>query len=172
MKAKKSRAGKSVKKAAPKKKVSFIGKGYHSVTPYLSIRGAAKAIEFYKKALGAKEVMRMPGPKGDIFHAEIQVGDSRVMLADEYPDIEFLSPKSRGGTTVTLHVYVKDVDATMERAVAAGAKITQSVKDQFYGDRTGTMEDPFGHRWNLATHKEDLSAAEMRKRAAQAAKLS
>jgi len=112
----------------------------------------------------------MPGPKGDIGHAEIRIGDSRIMLADEYPEIQFLSPASRGGTTVSILLYVKDVDAMVERAMAAGAKLTRPVADQFYGDRTGSLEDPFGHMWHVATHKEDLSMAELRKRAEQAAK--
>jgi PhnB protein len=156
------------KTAAPKKPVKPIPEGYHSVTPYLSAREAARALEFYKKAFGAKEIMRMPGPEGKIGHAEIRIGDSRIMVADEHPQMDFLGPQSRGGTTVHLHVYVKDVDATVAQAVAAGAKLTRPVKDQFYGDRLGTVEDPFGHVWHLATHKEDLSAAEMRKRAEQA----
>ncbi len=171
MKRKKAAPGKAAKKpAAPRKKVPPIPAGYHAVTPYLSIRGAAEALEFYKKAFGATEIMRMPGPKGDVGHAEIRIGDSRIMLADEYPEIQFLSPASRGGTTVSIHLYVKDVDAMVERAVAAGAKLTRPVADQFYGDRTGTLEDPFGHMWHVATHKEDLSMAELRKRAEQAAK--
>ena len=153
------------RKPVRRRKVSPIPKGYSSVTPYLSIRGAAAAMEFYRKAFGAKEIMRMPGPKGDVGHAEIQLGGSRIMIADEYPEIDFLSPKSRGGTTVTLHVYVKDVDALVARAVAAGARITQPVQDKFYGDRTGTLEDPFGHVWHFATHVEDVSMAELRKRA-------
>ena len=158
------------KAAAPqKKKVQPIPAGYHSVTPYLSLRGAAQAIAFYKKALGAKEIMRMPGPDGKIGHAEVQIGDSRIMLADEYEAIGFLSPLARGGTTVTLHVYVKDVDAMVARATAAGAKVTRPVEDQFYGDRTGSIEDPFGHVWHLATRKEELSMAELKKRAAKAA---
>ena len=156
------------KKAKKAKKVQPIPAGYHSVTPYLSIQGAAKAIEFYKKALGAKEIMRMPGPDGKIGHAEIRVGDSRVMLADEHPPLDFLAPPSRGGSTVHLHIYVRDVDAQVEKAVAAGAKLERPVADQFYGDRLGTIQDPFGHVWHIATHKEDLSPAEMRKRAAMA----
>ncbi len=171
MKRKKAAAGKAATKpAASRRKVAPIPAGYHAVTPYLSIRGAAEALEFYKKAFGAKEIMRMPGPKGDIGHAEIRIGDSRIMLADEYPEIQFLSPASRGGTTVSLHLYVKDVDAMVERAVAAGAKLTRPVADQFYGDRTGSLEDPFGHMWHVATHKEDLSKAELRRRAERAAK--
>ena len=171
MKRKNSRTKVVAKKAAvQQKKVSPIPAGYHSVTPYLSIRGAAQAIDFYKKALGAKEIMRMPGPDGKVGHAELQIGDSRVMLADEYEAIGFLSPQARGGTTVTLHVYVKDCDAMMTRATAAGAKVTRPVQDQFYGDRTGSIEDPFGHVWHLATHKEDLSMSELKKRAAHASK--
>jgi PhnB protein len=156
------------KTAAPKKLVKPIPEGYHSVTPYLSTREAARALEFYKKAFGAKEIMRMPGPEGKIGHAEIRIGDSRIMVADEHPQMDFLGPQSRGGTTVHLHIYVKDADATAAQAVAAGAKLVRPVQDQFYGDRLGTVEDPFGHVWHLATHKEDLSAAEMRKRAKQA----
>jgi PhnB protein len=167
---KNTRSKAQAKKAAvQQKKVQPVPAGYHSVTPYLSIRGAAQAIEFYKKALGAKEVMRMPGPDGKVGHAELQIGDSRVMLADEYEAIGFLSPQARGGTTVTLHVYVKDADAMVARASAAGAKITRPVEDQFYGDRTGSIEDPFGHVWHFATRKEALSMAELKKRAAKAA---
>jgi PhnB protein len=154
----------------PKKKVKFIPAGYHSVTPYLSCRDAARAIEFYKKAFGAAEVMRMPGPDGKLGHAEIRIGDSRVMLSDEYPEMQFFGPQTRGGTTVHIHLYVKDVDAMVERAVAAGAKLVRPVKDQFYGDRTGSIEDPFGHVWHLATHQEDLSVAELRRRAEAATK--
>jgi PhnB protein len=157
-------------KRAPKKKVSFVPAGYQEVTPYLSIRDAARAIEFYKKAFGAAEVMRMPGPDGKLGHAEMKMGGSRVMLSDEYPDMQFMGPETRGGTTVHIHLYVRDVDALAERAVAAGAKLIRPVEDKFYGDRTGTVEDPFGHVWHIATHKEDLSKAEMRKRAEKAAK--
>jgi PhnB protein len=171
MKRKKAAAGNATRKpAAPRKRVAPIPAGYHAVTPYLAIRGAAAALEFYKRAFGATEIMRMPGPKGGIGHAEIRIGDSRIMLADEYPEIQFLSPASRGGTTVSIHLYVRDVDAVVARAVAAGAKLTRPVADQFYGDRTGSLEDPFGHAWHVATHKEDLSMAVLRKRAEQAAK--
>jgi PhnB protein len=152
---------------ARKKKVSFIPKGYRSVTPYLACRGAAQALAFYRKAFGAAELMRMPAPGGKVGHAEIRIGDSRIMLADEHPEIGFLAPPSRGGTSVLLHVYVKDADAVVKRAVAAGAKLEQPVEDKFYGDRSGSVVDPFGHVWNLATHKEDLSPAEMKKRAAK-----
>ena len=152
------------------KKVQPIPKGYGAVTPYLSLRGAAQAIEFYKRAFGAKEIMRMPGPEGKLGHAEIRIGDSRVMLSDEYQPMAFLGPQSRGGTTVHIHLYVRDVDAVVARATAAGAKLVRPVQDQFYGDRTGSLEDPFGHMWHVATHKEDLSMAEMKRRAEQAAK--
>ena len=158
------------KATAKKKKVQPIPAGYSAVTPYLSIRGAAQAIEFYKNAFGAKEIMRMPGPEGKLGHAEISIGGSRIMLSDEYEAMAFFSPKARGGTTVHIHLYVKDVDATVARATAAGAKVNRPVKDQFYGDRTGSIEDPFGHMWHIATHKEDLSKAEMARRSAEAAK--
>ena len=159
------------KKAAPKKKkVQPIPAGYSAVTPYLSIRGAAEAIEFYKKAFGAKEIMRMPGPDGKLGHAEISIGGSRIMLSDEYEEMAFFGPQTRGGTTVLIHLYVKDVDATVARAIAVGGKVVRPVKDQFYGDRTGSIEDPFGHMWYVATHKEDFSKAEMTRRAAEAAK--
>jgi PhnB protein len=147
---------------------SAAPEGYHSVTPYLAVDDAAAAIAFYKEAFGAIEVMRMPAPGGKIGHAEVEIGGSRVMLADEYPDMDFRSPKAYGGTPVTLHLYVADVDAVARRAVAAGAREIRPVEDQFYGDRTGTFEDPFGHVWHLATRKEDLSAAELKRRAEKA----
>jgi PhnB protein len=142
--------------------------GYHSVTPYLAVDGAADAIAFYKKAFGATEVMRMPGPAGRVGHAEIEIGESRIMLADEYPDMNFRSPKAYGGTPVTLHLYVADVDAVARQAVAAGARELRPVKDQFYGDRSGSIEDPFGHVWHIATRKEDVPVDELKRRAAQA----
>ena len=160
---------KAKKSRAKKARVQPIPKGYHDVTPYLSVRGAADAIEFYKKAFGAAEVMRMPGPEGKLGHAEIRIGASRIMLSDEYPEMDFTGPETRGGTTVHLHVYVKDVDRTIARAEAAGGKVIRAVEDRFYGDRTGSIQDPFGHVWHFATHKEDLSKAELRKRAAKAA---
>jgi PhnB protein len=165
----KKKAARRKARATPAKKVQAIPAGYGTVTPYLSVRGAAQAIEFYKKAFGAKEIMRMPGPDGKLGHAEIRIGDSRVMLSDEYEAMAFLGPQSRGGTTVHIHLYVRDVDATVARATAAGAKVVRPVQDQFYGDRTGSIEDPFGHLWHVATHKEDLSMAEMKRRAEQAA---
>jgi PhnB protein len=146
--------------------VKPIPEGYHNVTPYLILGGAGEAIAFYKKALGAEEVLRMDGPGGRIHHAEIKVGDSRIMLADEHPEIQALSPKTIGGSPVSIHLYVEDVDAAVARAVAAGAKLIRPVADQFYGDRTGGIEDPFGYRWFIATHTEDLTMDEIRRRAA------
>jgi PhnB protein len=146
-----------------------IPDGYHTVTPYLIVKGAAEALDFYKKAFSASEKMRMPDPKSSLIgHAEITIGDSTIMLADEYPDMGFRSPKSLGGTPVSILLYVKDVDATARQALAAGAKELRPVRDQFYGDRSGTLEDPFGHVWTVATHKEDLTPDEIGKRAAAA----
>jgi PhnB protein len=147
-------------------KVKPIPEGHHTITPYLSIRGAAAAIDFYKRAFGATEVMRMAQPDGRVGHAELQLGDSRVMLADEFPEMDFRSPSTIGGTPVSLHMYVEDVDAVVKQAVAAGAKLVRPVQDQFYGDRSGTVTDPYGHVWHVSTHKEDLSMEEIRKRAA------
>jgi PhnB protein len=149
-------------------KAKPIPDGYHTVTPYLIVNGAAQALEFYKKAYGATEMMRFPGPGGKIMHAEIKIGDSPIMLADEAPEMGARSPKTIGGTPVSLLLYVEDVDAWASKAVAAGAKVQRPVQDQFYGDRTGTFEDPFGHVWSIATHKEDVSLEEMQKRAASA----
>jgi PhnB protein len=141
-----------------------IPDGYHTVTPYLIVKGGSRAIDFYKKAFGASERMRMDGPNGTVGHAEIEIDGSAVMLADEFPDMGFRSPQSLGGAGVSLHLYVKDVDVRFNQAVAAGAKALRPVQDQFYGDRSGTLEDPFGHVWTISTHKEDLSPEEMRKR--------
>jgi len=141
---------------------------YPRVTPYLYIDGASAAIDFYRSVLGARERMRMPGPDGKIGHAELDVGDSVIMLADSNPDMDVRSPKSIGGTPVALHVYVEDADGVFERAMQAGARQLRPVEDQFYGDRSGQFEDPFGHRWNVATHVEDVSPDEMAKRAAAA----
>jgi PhnB protein len=143
-----------------------VPEGYHTVTPYLMFSGASAAIEFYKKALGASEVMRLDDPSGRIHHAEIRIGDSCIMLADEHPELQALSPNTIGGSPVSLHVYVEDVDAAVDRAVKAGAKLVRPVADQFYGDRSGGIEDPFGYRWFIATHKEDLTIDEIRRRAA------
>ena len=141
-----------------------IPDGYHSVTPYLIIKGAAKAIEFYQRAFGATELMRMNGPDGRIAHAEIKIGDSAVMLADEAPDMGHRSPQSLGGAGVGLMVYVDRVDEVYKRAITAGAKEVRPVKDQFYGDRSGTLQDPFGHTWTIATHVEDIAPDELRRR--------
>jgi len=146
---------------------SPIPEGYPEVTPYLIVDGAADAIDFYKSVLGASERMRMPAPDGRIGHAELEVGGSVIMLADESPEMGARGPRGVGGTPVTIHVYLDDVDAAFERAAAAGAKTLREVEDQFYGDRSGQLEDPFGHRWNLATHIEDVSPEEMSKRAAE-----
>jgi PhnB protein len=143
-----------------------IPDGYHTVTPYLIVNGAASAIEFYKKAFGATELFRMPGPDGKIGHAEIKIGNSPIMLADEHPEMGFRGPKALGGSPVGILLYVEDVDKMAGQAVAAGAKVEKPVQDQFYGDRSGTFADPFGHRWTIATHKEDVSSEEMQKRMA------
>ena len=146
--------------------VKAIPEGWEGATPYLSIKGAAAAIEFYKKAFGATETMRMTGPDGRIGHAELMIGKAHIMVADEHPEIGFRSPQTLGGSPVTIHLYVEDVDALAARAEAAGAKVRRPVADQFYGDRGGQFEDPFGHVWYFATHKEDVSHEEMQKRAA------
>ena len=148
--------------------VKPIPEGYPTATPYLIVTGAAKAIEFYKKAFGAEEMMRMAQPDGRIGHAEIKIGNSPIMLADEFPDMGARSPQSLGGSPVSILLYVKDVDAVFTQAVAAGAIVQRPVADQFYGDRTGGVIDPFGHVWYIATHKEDVSPKEMKKRAAAA----
>jgi PhnB protein len=145
-------------------KAKPIPEGFHSVTPYLCVRDAARAIEFYKEAFGATEIVRLDAPGGKIGHAEIKIGDSIIMLADEFPEINFRSPQTVGGPSSHFMIYVEDVDASVERAVAAGAKLTRPVKDEFYGDRTGGVEDPFGHAWYIATHIEDLSLEEIKRR--------
>jgi PhnB protein len=148
-------------------KAKPIPDSYPQITPYLCIDGAGTAIEFYSKVFGAAERMRLPAPDGKIGHAELQIGDSVIMLSDEYPEMNIRSPKALGGTAVTLNVYVDDVDTVFDRAVNAGAKALRPVEDQFYGDRSGQFEDPFGHRWSVATHIEDVSPDEMAKRAAE-----
>ncbi|HKD78382.1 MAG TPA: VOC family protein [Candidatus Angelobacter sp.] len=147
-------------------KAKPIPDGYHHVTPYLSIKGAAAAIDFYKKAFGAVEVMRMPQPDGRVGHAELKFGESYVMLADEFPEMNVVGPKTLGNTSVGLLLYVDDVEKTIERAVALGAKILKPVQDQFYGDRNATLEDPFGHKWTVAVHLEDVTPEEMERRMA------
>lgn len=145
-------------------KVKSVPQGYHTLTPYLIIKGAARAIEFYKKAFGATEVLRMSKQDGSIGHAEMMVGDSRMMLADECPEMGARSPQSFAGTPVMMHLYVEDVDGMTKQALAAGAKEMKPVQDQFYGDRSGLIADPFGHVWSIATHIEDVSAEELHKR--------
>jgi PhnB protein len=139
---------------------------YHTITPYLYIKGAAEAIKYYEKVFGATESVAMPGPGGKIMHAELKIGDSIVMLAEENRAMGALIPATLGGSPFLLHIYVTDVDAVTKKAVDAGAKLIRPVKDQFYGDRTGTVIDPFGHVWNIGTHVEDVSPDEMRKRMA------
>lgn len=157
--------------------VSHKPEGYYSVTPYLIIDGAAEAIDYYKQAFAAEEVLRIPMPvPGDaasgveggdrLGHAEIRIGDSHVMLADEFPEMDLLGPHSRGGATASLMIYTEDVDATFARAIAAGGTEEKAVQDQFYGDRSGTLVDPFGHRWTVATHIEDVAPDEMERRMA------
>jgi PhnB protein len=147
----------------------FIPEGYHTVTPYLSVKNAGEAIDWYKRALGASEIMRFEHG-GKVGHAEIEIGDSVVMLSDEWPEGGHLSPLALGGTPVSLHIYVTDVDTAFKRAIDAGAKEERAVQDQFYGDRSGTLLDPFGHRWSLATHVEDVSEEEMKRRMANFSK--
>jgi PhnB protein len=146
-----------------------IPEDYPQVTPYLCVDGASAAIEFYGRVLGTTERMRMQTPEGTVGHAELQLGDSLIMLADEFPELGVRSPKAFGGSPVTLSVYVEDVDAVFERAVQAGAKVLRPLEDQFYGDRSGQFEDPFGHRWSVATRVENVSPEEMARRADEAA---
>lgn len=147
-----------------KSNVKPIPDGYSVVSPYLIIRGAARALEFYRQVLGAKERMRLPMPNGQIGHAEIEIGGSVIMLSDESPEMGCRGPESFGGSPVSLHVYVEDVDAVVAKAVSHGAKLTRPVEDQFYGDRSGTIVDPFGHTWHLATHVEDVAPDEIDRR--------
>jgi PhnB protein len=148
--------------------VKPIPEGYPQVTPYLHVDGASAAIEFYATVFGATERMRMPEPDGRIGHAELQIGESLIMLSDEYPELGVRSPKALGGTSVTMSVYVEDVDGVFDRALQAGATVLRPIQDQFYGDRSGTLEDPFGHRWSVATHIEDVPPEELAARAAAA----
>jgi PhnB protein len=142
-----------------------IPEGYHSVTPYMICKGAADAIEFYKKAFGAVEVMRMAGPNGRIGHAEIKIGDSHIMLSDEHPEMGIYSPQHYGGSPTSVLLYVENADATVNAAVTAGAKVTRPLKDEFYGDRAGTVVDPFGHQWYVHTHIKDVSPEELQRAA-------
>ena len=145
-------------------KAKPIPDGLHGATPYLCCRNAAEAIDFYTRAFRATEVMRLAEPGGRIGHAEIRIGDALIMISDEYPELDVHSPQALGGTPVRIHLYVEDVDALASEAVAAGAKMLIPVSDQFYGDRSGRLADPFGHVWIFSTHKEDVSAEEMQKR--------
>jgi len=147
-------------------KVSYIPKDYHSVTPYLIIKGAARAIDYYKKVFGATETVRMNGPDGKVGHAELKIGDSHIMLADENPSMGpgHTSATTVGGSPVSLYVYLPNVDEVVQRATTEGAKLLKPVQDQFYGDRSGFVQDPFGHLWGIATHVEDVSAEEMKER--------
>jgi PhnB protein len=147
-------------------KVKPIPDEYPELTPYICVDGAEEAIEFYKKVFGARERMRMPGPDGKIGHAEVQIGNSVLMLSDEAPEFGAQAPKRFGGTPVTLSIYVDDVDSVFKKALAAGAKQLRAVENQFYGDRSGQFEDPFGHKWSVATHVEDVAPDEMARRAA------
>ena len=146
--------------------IKAIPDGYHTLTPHLVVKGAAQAIEFYKKAFGAEEIRRMPGPDGkSLMHAELKIGDSRLFLVDEFPEMDCRGPQSIGGSPVTIHMYVNDVDAALDKAVSAGAQVQMPLADMFWGDRYGVLTDPFGHSWSIATHKEDLTPEEIGERA-------
>ena len=147
--------------------VSPIPDGYHSITPYLIVKEAAKAIDFYKRAMGATEVLVLDGPGGTIMHAEIKIGDSHVMLADEFPDMNILAPQNPGNCGVGICLYVPNVDEAVATAIDAGCQVQRPLEDQFYGDRSATLEDPFGHRWTISTHIEDVSHDEIRERMQQ-----
>ncbi len=151
-------------------KVKPVPEGFHTVTPYLVVDDGARAIEFYEQAFGAKEVMRMPGPDGKVSHAEVKIGDSIIMLGPSQASTGVRSPQSLGGSTVSIFLYLEDVDSTFKKALSAGAKEAQPLADQLWGDRYGRLTDPFGHSWSLATHKEDVSAEEMSRRMQEAAK--
>lgn len=146
--------------------VKPVPDGYNTVTPYLIVRQAANAIDFYQKAFGAEPHHRMDGPGGKVMHAELRIGSSHIMLADEMPEMGFVGPQSLGGTSVSILLYVEDVDARFKQAVAAGASVSRPLQDQFYGDRSGTIQDPFGHVWTISTHKEDVSDEEVSRRVA------
>ena len=147
------------------KKVSYMPPGYNNITPYLIAKNASKAIDFYKQVFDAKEVLRMEAPNNRIGHAELTIGDSKFMISDECPEVEALAPHTPGCSAVTLHLYVEDVDKVAEKAIAHGAKLLRKIEDQFYGDRCGTIVDPFGHKWHLSTHIEDVSEEETKRRA-------
>jgi PhnB protein len=151
-------------------KTKPIPVGYQNVTPYLIVKGAAAAIDFYKNAFGATEIMRMPMPDGRVGHAELRIGDSVLMLADEFPEAEAMSPSTLGGTTVGLMIYVDDADIIFNKTISMGGKVKKPMADQFYGDRNGTLEDPWGHKWTIATHVEDVAPEEMERRLAELTK--
>jgi len=152
-------------------KVRYIPEGYHTATPYLIVKDGAAAIDFYKRAFGARELMRMPDPSGKkVAHAEIKIGDSPIMLADESPEMDARSPQALGGSPVSILLYVEDVDTVVKEAVRAGGKLERPIEDKFCGDRSGSLKDPFGHTWHISTHKEDVSPEEMKKRMAAMAK--
>ena len=147
-------------------RIKPIPSGFHTLTPHLVVKGASQAIEFYKKAFGAEEIARVSGPDGkSLMHADLKIGDSHVFLVDEFPEMDCRGPQSIGGTAVTIHMYVEDVDAAFGKAVAAGAQVKMPLADMFWGDRYGVLADPFGHAWSMAAHKEDLTPEEIRKRA-------
>lgn len=173
-KSKLKKVNKNKRKAATKKtnsktskKVMPVPKGYHNVTAYLIVNNAAKAIDFYKAAFGAKEVMRMAKPDGKVGHAEIRIGDSKIMLGDECPEMDVHSPETYGGSAVGIHLYMKNVDQIVEKAIGLGARLIRPAQDMFYGDRSAAVTDPFGHRWFVSTHIEDVTPAKIRKRAAE-----
>ena len=163
---KKILAKKKIIKKAVKKKILTPPKGYHSITPYLIVKNAPKAIAFYKAVFNAKEVMRMEHG-GKIGHAELKVGDSKIMLAEEHPAMNVKAPDAFGGTPVGIHLYIKNVDHVVDKAVSMGAKLIRPIENMFYGDRCGTLEDPYGHQWHISTHIEDVTPAKMKKRAAE-----
>ena len=161
-----TRTARKTKVAKKPAKVKPIPAGYHTMTPYLIVDGASRAIDFYKRAFGARELMRIPAPGDRVGHAEIKIGDSVIMLADEHPEMNARGPAHFGGSPVSLLLYVTDVDRQFKQALASGATEVRPVADQFYGDRAGTLKDPFGHSWHLHTHKENVSPAELKRRMA------
>lgn len=165
--AKKVTVNKVVAKPTAKKKVAPVPKGYNNITPYLIVSNAVKALDFYQKAFGAKIAMRMDKPGGKIGHAELRFGDTKIMLADEFPDMGAVAPKASSTKPMSIHLYTKNVEATLKAATSAGAKVVRPLEDTFYGDRCCAIDDPFGHRWFLATHVQDVSMATIKKRAAE-----
>jgi PhnB protein len=165
MASKKMTTKKRLKGKKKKEKVSAVPKGYHSITPYLIVNNAAKAIDFYRKVFGAKVGLLMDHPGGKIGHAELIMGDAKIMLADEYPDTESYGPQAYGGSPVGIHLYIKNVDVVVKRAIDSGAKLKRPVENMFYGDRSAVLEDPYGHKWLVSTHVENVSPREVKKRA-------